>query len=152
MQVERIVISIRRELISFVTPPNTEYTFSQLAVNIIWYCRLKIAISLYKQDKIREGQIPLDEKENYEQLRSPMALETSQKAEEIIKVLHHEDHIDDMTNKWLSQTPNPPRIPVFYTLTKIHKPNPVGRPIISGCEGPTERISSFVNHLLEPIA
>ena len=99
VQVERIVISIRRELISFVTPPNTEYTFSQLAVNIIWYCRLKIAISLYKQDKIREGQIPLDEKENYKQLRSPMALETSQKAEEIIKVLHHEDHIDDMTNK-----------------------------------------------------
>ena len=28
------------------TPPNTEYIFSQLAVNIMWYCRLKIAISL----------------------------------------------------------------------------------------------------------
>ena len=23
------------------TPPNTEYIFSQLAVNIMWYCRLK---------------------------------------------------------------------------------------------------------------
>ncbi|XP_068708141.1 uncharacterized protein [Montipora foliosa] len=57
-----------------------------------------------------------------------------------------------MTKKWLSLTPNPPRIPVFYTLTKIHKPNPVGRPIISGCEGPTERISSFVDHLLQPFA
>ncbi|CAH3104105.1 unnamed protein product, partial [Pocillopora meandrina] len=57
-----------------------------------------------------------------------------------------------MTKKWLSQTPNPPRIPIFYTLTKIHKPLPVGRPIISGCEGPTERISSFVDHLLQPIA
>ena len=39
-----------------------------------------------------------------------------------------------------------------YTLTKIHKPTPVGRPIISGCEGPTERISSFVDSLLQPIA
>ena len=29
---------------------------------------------------------------------------------------------------------------------------PVGRPIISGCEGPTERISSFVDSLLQPIA
>ena len=57
-----------------------------------------------------------------------------------------------MTENWLSLTPNPPRIPVFYTLTKIHKPNPVGRPIISGCEGPTERISPFVDHLLQPIA
>ena len=30
-------IGLRR----FATPPNTEYIFSQLAVNIIWYCRLK---------------------------------------------------------------------------------------------------------------
>ena len=35
-----------------------------------------------------------------------------------------ESHIDEMT-------PNPPRIPEFYTLTKIHKPTLVGRPIIS---------------------
>ena len=57
-----------------------------------------------------------------------------------------------MTKKWLLQTLNPPRIPIFYTLTKIHKPKPVGRPIISGCDGPTERISSFVDTLLQPIA
>ena len=43
-------------------------------------------------------------------------------------------------------TPNPPRIPVFYTLTKIHKPNPVG------CDSPTEQISSYVDYLLQPIA
>ena len=35
---------------------------------------------------------------------------------------------------------------------KIHKPTLVGRPIISGCDGPTERISSFVDHLIQPIA
>ena len=57
-----------------------------------------------------------------------------------------------MTKKWLSQTPSPPRIPIFYTLTKIHKPTPVGRPIISGCDGPTERISAFLDRLLQPIA
>ena len=57
-----------------------------------------------------------------------------------------------MTAKWLSLTPDPPRIPVFYTLTKIHKPTPVGRPIISWCDGPTERISAFVDHLIQPIA
>ena len=55
-----------------------------------------------------------------------------------------------MTKKWLCLTPNPPH--VFYTLTKIHKPTPVGRPIISGCGGPTERLSSFVDRLLQPIA
>ena len=40
---------------------------------------------------------------------------------------------------------------MFYTLTKIHKPTLVGRPIIEGCDGPTERISAFVDHLIQPI-
>ena len=42
-------------------------------------------------------------------------------------------------------------LPEFYTLTKIHKPTLVGRPIISGC-GPTKRLSSFVGTLLQPIS
>ena len=57
-----------------------------------------------------------------------------------------------MTVKWFNLIPNPPRIPVFYTLTKIHKPTLVGRPIISGCDGPTECLSPFVDKLLQPIA
>ena len=58
-----------------------------------------------------------------------------------------------MTKKWFSQTPNPLRIPEFYTLTKIHKPTLVGRPIISGCNRPTETISAFVDDtLLQPIS
>ena len=56
-----------------------------------------------------------------------------------------------MTGKWPSLTPNPLRIPVFYTLSKINKPTPVGRPIILGCDGPTERLSSFVDRLIQPI-
>ena len=27
--------------------------------------------------------------------------------------------LDEMTKEWLCQTPNPSRIPIFYTLTKI---------------------------------
>ena len=85
-------------------------------------------------------------------LEKLMVTETLQKAKEIISQLHNDKYIDDVTKKWLSQTPTSPIIPIFYTLTKIHKPKPVGRPIISGCDGPTERISSFVDHLLQPIA
>ena len=105
-----------------------------------------------KEDKIHEGQMQLDVEENYKALSSPMVSETYKRVTQLIKSLYHGKHIDAMTEKWLSLTQNPPRIPVFYTLTKIHKPNPVGRSIISGCEGPTERISSFVDHLLQPIA
>ena len=75
-----------------------------------------------------------------------MVVETSKRVKKLIDKLYKEKHIDEMTRRWLSLTPNPPRVPQFYTLTEIHKPTPVGRPIISGCEGPTERISSI--HLL----
>ena len=57
-----------------------------------------------------------------------------------------------MTVKWFNLTPSPSRIPVFYTLTKIHKPTLAGSPIISGCDGPTERLSSFVEKLIQPTA
>jgi len=57
-----------------------------------------------------------------------------------------------MTKLWVCQKPNPPHTPVFYTLTKIHKPTPVGRPTISGCDGLTLRLSAFVDKLLQPIA
>ena len=81
-----------------------------------------------------------------------MVKDTSQRVKHLINTLHIEGFIDEMTVKWFNQTPDPPRIPVFYTLTKIHKPTLVGRPIISGCDGPTERLSSFVDKLLQPIA
>ena len=104
------------------------------------------------QDKIKEGQTLLDNKGNYRPLASPMVTETDHKVKQLITDLHNGDHIDDMTEKWLCQTPNPPRTPEFYNLTKIHKPSPVGRPIVSGCDGPTEKLSSFVDRLLQPIA
>jgi len=47
------------------------------------------------------------------------------------------------------QTPNPLRVPVSYSLTKIHKPTPVGRPIVAGNDGPTERLSAFVDSILQ---
>ena len=81
-----------------------------------------------------------------------MVKDTSLRVLLLVNELYHQNYIDDMTKKWLCLTPNPPRGPVFYTLTKIHKPNPVGRPIISDCDGPTERLSSFVDRLLQPIA
>ena len=48
-------------------------------------------------------------------LETPMVQETKQRVEEIINYLHEGNHVDAMTKKWLSQTPSPPRVPVFYT-------------------------------------
>ena len=109
-------------------------------------------VIMNREHKIHEGQVLLNDINNYRPLEEPMVGTTAKKVQRVIKSLLQESHIDDMTAKWVSLTPSPPRIPVFYTLTKIHKPTPVGRPIISGCDGPTERISAFVDHLLRPIA
>ena len=104
-------------------------------------------------DKKTQGKIQLDNIEHYRPLDETMVEETSVRVEQLITELYREQHMDEMTKKWLCQTrQNPPRIPVFYTLTKIHKPTPVGRPIISGVSGTTDRLSAFVDELLQPIA
>lgn len=108
-------------------------------------------VIMNRKDKINEGQVQLNERNNYQPLDNPMVKDTSKRVKQLVTALHQAGCIDDMTVKWFNQTPDPPRIPVFYTLTKIHKPTLVGRPIISGCDGPTERLSSFVDRLLQPI-
>ena len=109
-------------------------------------------VVLSVEQKIREGQNQLNNEEHYRPLTKPMVEDTKLRVHQLINELYQGNHIDEMTKKWLYQTPDPHRIPIFYTLTKIHKPTPVGRPIISGCDGPTEKLSSFVDKILQPIA
>ena len=46
----------------------------------------------------------------------------------------------------------PPRTPLFYFLPKIHKPDNPPRPIISGCDSPTDNVSKYLTSVLNPIA
>ena len=105
-----------------------------------------------KNDKIQEVQVQINDLNNYKPLDKPTLKETHTKVSRLISELGCNNYINDITKKWLSQTPHPPRIPEFYTLTKVHKPALVGTPIISGCNGPTERITAFVDTLLQPIS
>ena len=109
-------------------------------------------VIMSREQKIKEGQILLNDLDNCRPLEKQTADETAEKIKQLTTSMLTEGHIDEMTVKWLSQTPHPPRIPEFYTLTKIHKPTLVCRPIISGCDDPTERISCFVDRLIQPIA
>ena len=72
-------------------------------------------VIMNKTDKITEGQIQLDDEENYRPLATPMVEETSARVERLITELHRNDHIDTMTRKWLSQTTNAPRIPESHS-------------------------------------
>ena len=104
------------------------------------------------QRKITEGSDQVYDTNYYVPLQEPIVASTANKVKLIVNKLHVNKHIDETTFKWLNNSQNPPRIPEFYMLTKIHKPNLAGRPMVSGNSGPTERISSFIDSLLQPIA
>ena len=68
-----------------------------------------------RQDQLNKGQVLLDDLNNYRPLdKPPMVETTTKKAQQLIKTLLSEGHIDKTTAKWLSLTPDPPRIPVFF--------------------------------------
>ena len=79
-----------------------------------------------------------------------MAEDTHRRVQQLINELYDGNYIEEITKKMaLSDTKSASH---SNTLTKIHKPTPVGRPIISGCDGPTEKLSAFIDKLLQPIA
>lgn len=65
--------------------------------------------------------------------------------------MYREGLIDVLTKEHLTLKTDPPtRTQQLYLLKKIHK-NPISvRPIVSGCGGPTENISEFVDLHLKP--
>ena len=67
-----------------------------------------------------------------------------------VKDLFKFGDIDYRTLQYLIP-PSPPSTPIFYLLPKIHKPENPGRPIISGCDSPTDRLSSFIDFHLKPL-
>ena len=105
-------------------------------------------------DKKNEGQIQLDNIHEHEKLLRPLAVpmaeETSLKVQQLVTVLHNEHNINKMTEKWLCQTQTRPEFQYFTPLGK--STNRLGRPIISGVSGPTEKLTVFVDILLQPLA
>ena len=59
-------------------------------------------------------------------------------------------HIDNDLFHFL-EAHNPQKTPLFYMLPKIHKPNNPGRPVISGCDSPTAKLSAYTGYYLKPI-
>lgn len=58
------------------------------------------------------------------------------------------DYITNSTAEYLQKY----RVPIFYTLPKIHKPGfpPPGRPIVSGTNSIFEPLSKYIDSFLQP--
>ena len=69
----------------------------------------------------------------------------------LIEYLRSQHIIDKATMEFLLP-PKDTRTPLFYGLPKIHKPDCPLRPIVSGCDGPTDHLSAYITHFIQPLA
>ncbi|XP_072033107.1 uncharacterized protein [Amphiura filiformis] len=103
------------------------------------------------KDYLSECHRQLDHTKYYKPLAKDPTAKFARKVTAAVKEARDAGVIDaDMQSALNPQLPRPGR---FYILPKIHKKYdtiPVGRPIISGCGTPTEKISLYVDLHLQP--
>ena len=73
-----------------------------------------------------------------------------EKVNESLNKLYSDGHISDRTLEYLLVNGGA-RAGWFYLLPKLHKRGCPGRPVISRCDTPTEKILAFVEHHLKPL-
>ena len=103
-----------------------------------------------KQTYINEGLKHLADTSTYKKLEGNPTPELVDHINKIIQDMHSAGYIDKYTAEYLSP-PSDTRTQVMYFLKKLHKQPHKIRPIVSGCSGPTERISAFLDTLLKTI-
>ena len=104
-----------------------------------------------RTDYIKEGLRQLSDTNFYKQVDTDLTTHHQKLVSTYVNKLVHIGEITQKCADYLSI--ENPRTANFYLLPKIHKGKlpPPGRPIVSANECPTERISQFVDHLIQPI-
>ena len=103
-----------------------------------------------RREYLNEANRQLNNKCHYIPLKKDLTLIIAKEVNEYIEELKNKMIIKNETADYLKC--KNPRTPVFYMLPKIHKKDNSGRPIVSQTNGPTEKISQFLDHFLKPIA
>ena len=104
-----------------------------------------------RTDYIKEGLKQLNDTKFYTQVESDLTVHHKNLVASKINTMFTSGEIDQKCANYL--VIDNPRTANFYLLPKIHKGKlpPPGRPIVSANECPTERISQFVDHFIQPI-
>ena len=98
---------------------------------------------------IDECNRQLNDTKFYQHLKEDMTADIQKRVTFYVNKMHTDNYINYKTKQYLIQTDVKPGR--FYILPKIHKPGNPGRPIVSTNNHPTERISHFVDHHLQPL-
>ena len=104
-----------------------------------------------RQEYIDTGLEHLSDKNTYSELEEDQTKQVAEEVTQTVRAMYQEGHIDKPTAEYLLPPPMV-RTQEMYFLKKIHKNPPTARPIVSGCDGPTERISAYLDHWLQPMA
>ena len=103
------------------------------------------------RDYVAEANRQLSVESTYKKLDSNPTIEYNLEVETQLETMVKNGDITEKVEKVLST--NKPKTPNIYFLPKIHKQTlpPPGRPIVSANSCPTEKISAFVDHFLNPL-
>ena len=104
-----------------------------------------------RQEYIETGLQHLSDRDTYNELQEDQTKQVAEEVTQAVRSMYQEGHIDKPTAEYLLP-PRMVRTQEMYFLKKIHKNPPSARPIVSGCDGPTEKISAYLDHWLQPLA
>ena len=107
-------------------------------------------VVLNRLDYLREGYKQLGDLKYYKQVEIDLTEKHVREVNNLIEDMYQDSEIEEDTRAFLLD--NKGKVARFYLLPKIHKNKipPPGRPVVAGIGCPTEKISQFVDHFLNP--
>jgi hypothetical protein len=107
------------------------------------------AVVVWRKDLyIKEVNHQLENREFYTKLENDNTSENAQRVKETVLAEIADENLPKDAEVLIIDKP---RCSQFYVLPKVHKPGNPGRPIVSACCCPTERISAYVNDIIHPL-
>ena len=106
-------------------------------------------VVLSREDYIEKARSQLSNANYYKKLASDPTPTYAAEIKQFVNLMFERRLIDKHTKEFL--TPNAPKISRLYLLPKLHKTGIPGRPIVASNGCPTENISRFVDHYLQPL-
>ena len=100
-------------------------------------------------DYIKEAERQLNNPTHYQETETDTTQTRTSTIRTKLKELEENDRLPEKSHKFL--IPYQIRTSPFYLLPKIHKENNPGRPIVSGIDSPTDRISECLDKIFKPI-
>jgi hypothetical protein len=103
-----------------------------------------------RKDYLKEGFRQLSDRLFYRELEVDPTEQYRKEIQNVVEDLYQSGEIDDSVKLYL--TDKSCKASRFYLLPKIHKgiTPPPGRPVVASNGSPTEKISQFVDHFLNP--